>query len=278
MPRARRDRIGLLVLPALLGLAAIFLYPLATLIAQSFSGGLGIENYRRLLVTPVYVQVVQRTLLMSAATAAICLVIGYPIAYRLATASARGKAILMVVILLPFWTNLLVRTYGWMVMLNPKGVINQILLGLGLIKTPLPMVYNSTGVLIGMVQIMLPYMILPIAAVMSRLDPRLPQAARSLGASPTASFLWVYFPLTLPGVMAGVLLVFTISLGFFVIPAVLGGERDLMLAQLIEFNVNTSLNWGFAAALSTVLLVATLAIYMAGQRWFGLGSIWGATR
>ena len=127
-----------------------------------------------------------------------------------------------------------------------------------------------------MVQIMLPYMIFPVVAVMSRIDGRLVHAARSLGAGPIASFIWVYLPMTLPGLMAGALLVFTISLGFFVIPAILGGPRDLMLAQLIEFNVNNSLDWGFAGALSTVLLAVTVGVYLIAQRWFGLGSIWGA--
>src|SRR5262249_35424708 len=141
--------------------------------------------------------------------------------------------------------------------LNPRGMLNRLLLEAGLITSPLSLVYNLIGVLIGMVQIMLPYMVFPIAAVMSRIDRQLPNAARSLGAGPVRAFVHVYFPMTLPGVVAGVLLVFTISLGFFVIPAILGGPRDLLLAQLIEFNVNTSLDWGLASALSTALLAVT---------------------
>jgi putative spermidine/putrescine transport system permease protein len=178
-------------------------------------------------------------------------------------------------IFVPFWTNLLVRSYGWIILLNPEGMINSALRGLGLIEGRLELVYNQLGVLIGMSQIMLPYAILPIFAVMSRLDPRVMSAARSLGATPTQAFLKVYVPLTQPGIMAALLLVFTISLGFFVIPAILGGRTGVMLAQLIEFNINSSLNWGMASALSAVLLVVTLALLWAGDRWFGLGAIWG---
>jgi putative spermidine/putrescine transport system permease protein len=157
-------------------------------------------------------------------------------------------------------------------------MINEALMALGLIATPLELVYNTTGVLVGMSQIMLPYMILPLYAVMTRLDPRTTQAARSLGAGPVTTFLKVYFPLTLPGVMAGTLLVFTISLGFFVVPALLGGARGLVLAQLIEFNINGALNWGMASALSTALLVTTLVLYWIGDRFFNLGAIWGMQR
>jgi|KBSMisStaDraftv2_1062788.scaffolds.fasta_scaffold236155_2 putative spermidine/putrescine transport system permease protein len=268
--------IALLALPAMLFLAVLFFYPLGTLIAYSFSGSGPAANYQKILANPVYLQILQRTFTISVATTLICALIGYPLARQIVAASPRGRAILLAIILVPFWTNLLVRSYGWMIILNPKGAINQALLALGVIDAPLALVYNTTGVLIGMVQIMLPYMIFPIVAVMSRIDARLVIAARSLGASPLASFIFVYLPMTLPGLMAGALLVFTISLGFFVIPAILGGPRDLMLAQLIEFNINNTLNWGFAGALSTVLLVATVGVYLVAQRWFGLGSIWGA--
>src|SRR4051812_2058721 len=234
--------------------------------------------YQRLVAVSSYVQILLRTLMFSAATAAICLVAGYPVAYRLTTASPLGKAAILACVLLPFWTNLLVRSYGWILILNPKGIINTALVDTGVIQNPLELVYNATGVLIGMSQIMLPYMILPVYAVMTRLDPRVIHASRSLGAGPVLTFLKVYFPLTLPGVMAGVVLVFTISLGFFVIPALLGGARGLVLAQLIEFNINGALNWGMASALSTSLLAATLILYAIGDRWFNLGAIWGLQR
>ncbi len=280
-PAAERRALAtaLLLLPAVALLGAFFVYPLGKLISLSLLGpGEPVASYSRLVASSLYLQVLTRTLWVGAAVTALSLLIGYPLAHRLATASPRVKAVLLALILLPFWTNLLVRSYGWMILLNPKGVINQILMGIGATTAPISLVYNLVGVLVGMVQIMVPYMVFPIAAVMSRIDPQLPKAARSLGAGPLGSFLWVYLPMTLPGVMAGVLLVFTLSVGFFVIPAILGGPRDLMIAQLIEYNVNGSLNWGFASALSTVLLAATFALYLAAQRWFGLGALWGALR
>jgi putative spermidine/putrescine transport system permease protein len=235
-------------------------------------------SYRRIIEVPTYQWVLLRTLLFSAGTAAICLVLGYPVAYQMTRVGPLARTVILVCIFVPFWTNLLVRTYGWIIILNPKGVINSLLIEAGLISTPLELVYNTMGVLIGLSQVMLPYMILPLYAVMTRLDPRITHAARSLGATPLASFLKVYLPLTMPGVMAGILLVFTISLGFFIVPALLGGPRGLMLAQLIEFNINETLNWPMASALSTCLLAVTLALYWIGDRWFHLGSIWGVQK
>lgn len=265
-----------LAAPGLLLLAVFFLGPVLGLIWSSFGTKAGtFANYARIWQEPIYLQVLQRTMVMSAITALLCLVIGYPVAYRLATASPRGKAILLALIFVPFWTNLLVRSYGWLVMLNPRGVINTVLVDYGIVEQPLALVHNTTGALIGMTQIMLPYMILPLAAVMARIDPVYMRAARSLGARPAMVFLKVYLPLTLPGMMAGLVLVFTISLGFFVVPALLGGQREIFLAQLIEFNINMALNWGFAAALATLLLVSTLGLFWIGERWFKLGAIWG---
>ena len=161
-----------------------------------------------------------------------------------------------------------------MVLLNPQGIVNDLLLRAGLIGTPLKLIYNQLGVLIGMTQIMLPYMVLPLATIMGRLDPLLLAAARSMGAAPSSAFRRVILPLTLPGLLAGVVLVFASSLGFYVIPALLGGPRDMVVAQLIEFNINQTLNWGLASSLSAILLVATLALYALGDRFFGLSSFW----
>jgi putative spermidine/putrescine transport system permease protein len=273
----RRHGPGLLILPGGLFLAALFVWPVARLVATSFDDPAApFAHYERIFLETTYLKVVFRTLLLSAQTALLSLVLGYPLAYRLNRAGTIGKALILLCILIPFWTNLLVRSYGWIVLLNPQGVINGLLRQAGLIDGSLPLVYNTTGVLIGMTQIMLPYMVLPLAAVMSRIDPSIVNAARSLGASPVSAFTRVYFPLTLPGVLAGCLLVFMISLGFFVVPALLGGPRDILLAQLIEFNINNTLNWPFAAALSTVLLAATVALYWIGDRFFDLGRLWGA--
>jgi putative spermidine/putrescine transport system permease protein len=266
----------LLILPGFLLLAVLFAWPVAQLVATSFSDKLGaFVHYERIFTQPIYVNVITRTLFLSAATAILCAILGYPLAYQLTRSGPVGKALILLCILIPFWTNLLVRSYGWIILLNPQGIINEALRDAGLIDGSVQLVYNTTGVLIGMTQIMLPYMVLPLAAVMSRIDPAIMNAGRSLGASPAAAFLRIYLPLTLPGVLAGSLLVFMISLGFFVIPAVLGGPRNLLVAQLIEFNINQTLNWPFAAALSTVLLITTIVLYWIGDRFFDLGKLWG---
>jgi len=271
-----RFGVAALLAPGLVLIGVFFVLPITALLTLSFTtnGGAAV-NYGRFFSQPVYLQVLQRTLAMGAATALVCVLLGYPVAYRLANASARGRAVLLAFILVPFWTNLLVRAYGWLVLLNPNGIVNRYLIDWGVAAEPLSLVHNSTGALIGMVQIMLPYLILPLAATMMRVDPELLRAARSLGARPFAVFAKVYLPMTLPGVMAGIVLVFTLSLGFFVIPAILGGTRDIFLAQLIEFNINQSLNWGFAGTLSLMLVVSTLALFWAGDRWFGLRAVWG---
>lgn len=267
-------------MPGLLFLAGLYVYPLSTLVATSVQGegGLTLEHYARVWNVPAYTQVLFKTLWVSGAVTALCFLMGYPLAYAVARSRGVVRALLLVAILMPFWTNLLVRSYGWIATLHPNGLVNAILTGTGLVSEPLPLVFNTTGVLIGMSQIMLPYMTLPLAAVMGRMDDSLLLAARSLGASPLRTFVHVFFPLTLPGVFAGALLVFVLSIGFFVIPALLGGRRDILLAQLVHFNLTTTLNWGFAAALSTVLLVATLGIYVAANRWFRLGTLWGEAR
>lgn len=268
-----------LLAPALIILAVFLIWPVGELMSKSFLDPRGpMAFYGRLVHVPTYVMILLRTVLVSALTAFLCLLIGYPVAYRLTKVGPVGKAIILICVLLPFWTNLLVRSYGWIEFLNPNGILNSALKSLRLVSTPLELVYNTAGVLIGLTQIMLPYMILPLYAVMTRMDGRLPQAARSLGAGPVHTFVKVYFPLTFPGVMAGVLLIFTMSLGFFVIPALLGGDKGLMIAQLIEFNINGTLNWGMASALSTTLLATTLLLYWIGDRWFNLGAIWGVEK
>jgi ABC-type spermidine/putrescine transport system permease subunit I len=273
----RRHGPALLILPGFLLLAVLFVLPVGQLVATSFSDHAGaFVHYRRILAEPAYLRVVFRTLSLGAETALACLILGYPLAYQLNRVRPLARTLILFSVLIPFWTNLLVRSYGWIVLLNPQGIINGLLRQFGLIDGALPLVYNGTGVLIGMTQIMLPYMVLPLAAVMSQIDPALMHAARSCGASPVTAFRRVYVPLSLPGALGGCVLVFMISLGFFVVPAMLGGPRDMLLAQLIEFNINSTLNWPFAAALSTVLLFSTLLLYGIGDRFLGLNKLWGA--
>jgi putative spermidine/putrescine transport system permease protein len=255
----------LVVAPALLFLAFLYLLPMAMLLSQSVAGG-SLANYEKALTDGLYVRVLLDTLLIAAYVSAICLVLGYPVAYLLAVTPGRWAAIGLAFVLLPFWTSILVRTYGWMVLLGRNGIINRALLDSGLVSAPLPLLNNMTGVLIGMVHVLLPYMIFPLYAVMRRMDPALAAAAEGLGAPGWQVFRRIYFPLTLPGVLAGVTLVYVLSIGFFITPALLGGGKVAMMAVLIEHQVRTFLNWGFASALSAVLLVATLLVYVLLRR------------
>jgi ABC-type spermidine/putrescine transport system permease subunit I len=274
-------RRGLMGLPELLIVAALLLYPLALLVETSFrtkTGEFGLDQYVRIATTPVYGLVLWKTAWVAALVTLIDFLIGYPFAVALSRARGWWRGLLLIAIMMPFWTNLLVRAYGWIVVLHPNGLVNTLLMGLGLVSEPLDLVQNTTGVLIGMVQIMLPYMVLPISAQIEKLDLRLLLAARSLGASTPRTFIHVYFPMTLPGVFAGALVVLVLSLGFFVIPALLGGRRDVLIAQLIDFNLTKVLNWEFAAALGTILLVATMGLFLAAQRWFRLDQLWTEAR
>ena len=279
--RRRLARRGLLGAPALVFIATFLLYPLALLVETSFhakTGEWSLEQYVRIATTPLYSLILWKTAWVAGVVTLLDLLVGYPFAVALTQARGRWRFVLLAAVLMPFWTNLLVRTYGWIVVLHPNGLVNTLLMELGVLGEPLELVQNTVGVLIGMTQIMLPFMVLPIAAQIDRMDRRLLQAARSLGASAPRTFIHVYFPLTLPGVFAGCLFTLVLSFGFFVIPALLGGRRDVLIAQLIDFNLTKVLNWEFAAALGTILLVATMGLFLAAQRWFGLRSLWTEAR
>jgi ABC-type spermidine/putrescine transport system permease subunit I len=267
----RRHRASLLLLlaaaPALLFLLVFYLLPMALLLSQSFEDGT-LAAYRKALTDGLYVGVLLDTMRIAAYVSAACLLLGYPLAYFLASAPSPWPTIGIVFVLLPFWTSILVRTYGWMVLLGRNGIVNRVLLETGLIAAPLPLLNNLAGVLVGMVHVLLPYMVFPLYAVMRRVDPGLLAAAEGLGAPGWQIFRRVYFPLTLPGVLAGVTLVYILSIGFFITPALLGGGRVIMIAVLIETQVRQFLNWGFAAALSAVLLAATLLVYLVLRRLF----------
>jgi putative spermidine/putrescine transport system permease protein len=198
---------------------------------------------------------------ISGATTFFALILGYPFAYTLANASAGTRRLLIFVVLVPFWTSLLVRTFSWMVLLQPQGLINAMLASIGLVREPLELIFNRTGLLIGMVQVQLPFVVFPLYSVMAKIDPAYVKAASSLGASPVVSFWRVYLPLSMPGVLTGGLLVFVTSLGYFITPALLGGLRDVMVAQLIYEQVADVGTWGVPAALSIVLIAGTLALF-----------------
>lgn len=221
----------------------------------------------------VYLDNLQRTLWIALVVALSCIVLGYPVAYMIATAPRRLAKILIILVLLPFWTSLLVRTAAWVIVLQKAGIVNDALIGLGLVEEPLALIFNRTGVYIAMVHILLPFMILPLYSVMKGIPSDHVRAATSLGATPRAAFLSVYFPQTLPGLAAGCLLVYVIALGFYITPMLIGGGSDQMLAYLIaEYATNTA-NWGLAGALAILLLACIGVLYPLYQRFAGAGGM-----
>ena len=208
----------------------------------------------------VFVGVFLRTFQIALVVTVITLLLAYPLAHLLTSVPDRIGNLLLIVVLLPFWTSVLVRTTAWVVLLQREGLINSMLRWLGIISQPVQLIYNRTGVYIAMIYVLLPFMILPIYGVMRTLSPTSMRAALSLGAHPWVAFRRIYLPQTLPGVSAGCLLVFILAIGFYTTPALVGGARDQMISYFILFYTNQTLNWGMAAALSIVLLAATLAL------------------
>ncbi|MFT3848772.1 MAG: ABC transporter permease [Propionivibrio sp.] len=217
----------------------------------------------------IYVNVLRRTFVMSAIVTACCLLLGFPLAYLMATQPPRIANVLMIFVVLPFWTSILVRVAAWLVLLQSEGLVNKALMAIGITDHPLQLVFNSTGVYIAMVHILLPFMILPLYSVMKGISPTYLRAALSLGCPPWRSFWKVYFPLALPGVGAGGLLVFILSMGYYITPALLGSPKEQMASYFVAFYTNQTINWGMAAALSAILFVATLVLYMVYTRLVG---------
>jgi putative spermidine/putrescine transport system permease protein len=221
----------------------------------------------------LYLDVFARTLWVGVLVTLLSLAIGYPLAYWLSHLPNKTSNLLLVLVLLPFWTSLLVRTTAWIVLLEKEGVVNSLLLALGIIKTPLVLVYNRVGVVVAMTHILAPFMILPLVSVMRQISPTYVRAARSLGASPITAFWRVYLPQSLPGVSAGVLLVFILLLGFYITPALVGGAGDQMMSYFIADHLTRSLNWGLAAALGGLLLAGVLALYAIYERCVGVSNV-----
>ncbi|MGB5215839.1 MAG: ABC transporter permease [Anderseniella sp.] len=277
---AARERWVLLGLsaPALVLVLVVMVLPVGWLFYLSFIGSDGtvsMENYARMLESKSYSRIFVTTFKVSLLTTAICIAIGYPLAYFLSQLPARAANICMLAVLLPFWTSLLVRTYAWLVLLQRKGLINNWGIEAGLWSEPLALVHNLTGTLIGMVHIMLPFLVLPLYSSMKAIDPDYLKAASNLGARPAQSFWQVFFPLSLPGLFAGSLIVFVLCLGFFVTPAVLGGGKVIMVSNQITNNIELFFNWGAASALGVVLLVVTLAILYVASKLLPLNNVLG---
>ena len=214
----------------------------------------------------VFGSILLRTFNISAVVTIACLLLGYPLAYWLSTLPARRANLLLILVLVPFWTSMLVRVAAWIVLLQREGLVNKTLASLHLIAEPLTLLFNRTGVIISMAHILLPFMILPLYSVMTSVPPTYLRAAVSLGSPPLAAFFRVYVPQTWPGIGAGGLLVFILSIGYYVTPALLGGPTDQMISYYVAQYVNVDVNWGLAAALGTVLLAATLLLYAVYRR------------
>jgi ABC-type spermidine/putrescine transport system permease subunit I len=274
----RRERLTFLGLsmPAVLAILIVVFLPIFWLSSLSFynaAGELSTENYARIFESALYRRTFVVTFQISIAVTVICILLGYPLCYLLTKVKDRTAAILMIFVLVPFWTSVLVRTYAWLVLLQRNGIINSSLMSLGIIEEPLQLAHNLTGSIIGMVHIMLPFLILPLYATMRNIDTDLVRAAVGLGSSPLGAFWRVFFPMSLPGLFAGIVLVFILSLGFFVTPALLGGGRVQMLAQRIESTITIYSNWGAASALGVVLLLLALVMIWLMNRVFGLDKL-----
>jgi spermidine/putrescine transport system permease protein len=262
-----------LVAPAWLWMTLFFLCPVLLVLVYSFLsrgdyGGVTLPltaaSYRR-FVDPLYLTILARTAWMAALTTGLCLVLGYPVAYYITFHGGRRKHLLLFLVVLPFWTSFLVRTYAWIFLLRDTGLINTVLVRLGLIDTPLPLLYNDGAVLVGLVYGFLPLMILPLYASLERLDRTLLEAAADLGASPLERLWRVTVPLTRPGIYSGSILVFISALGAYITPDLLGGGKSILIGTLVQNQFTTGRDWPFGAAISLLLMV----LVVAGLRWYG---------
>ena len=266
------------ILPAILFLGFFFIYPVALLLGLSLvdrSGTLGLEHYTHLFEKAVYMKVLLITLKIASWTTVFAILAGYPIAYLLSTVKNNTRNSLVILVLMPFWTSFLVRTFAWIVLLGRHGALNELLLALGIVDAPVRIIFNFTGVMIGMVHALMPLCVLTMMAVMENIDRNLVSAASTLGARGGQAFWRVYFPLSLPGVAAGGMLVFITALGFFITPALLGGARETMIVQVIIFQIHEVLNWGFAGAIAMLLLVSVLVIFFLYDQLLGLSTLSG---
>ena len=220
----------------------------------------------------IYVPLLTRTLAISLGITALCLVLGYPIAYLIAQAPPGRANLLLLLVLVPFWTSLLVRTTSWIVLLQSQGVVNDVLVAIGLIGDDerLAMIYNMTGTVVAMTHVLLPFMVLPLYSIMRTIPPQYMRAAEALGASFPQAFFRVYWPQTLPGVSAGSLLVFILAIGYYITPALVGGRTGQLISNMIAYHMQQSLNWGLAAALGGILLVCVIALYFLYDRIVGV--------
>jgi putative spermidine/putrescine transport system permease protein len=265
VPRRTRRRVldqwALVALPTVAMLLVVFVLPMATIVWRGFTlpePGLG--NFGEILSNATYRTVLLNTLQMAGLTTIFCVLLGYPYAYLMVRVGDGVRMILLLCAVVPFWTSLLVRSFAWILLLQDTGLVNEALIGSGIVDSPVSLIRTMPGVVIGMVHILLPYYVLPMYAQMRKIDQSLMTAAESLGAPPRRAFWKVFAPLSLPGVISGATLVFLLALGFYVTPALLGSGSTLVIGELIVQQVSGVLNWGVGSALAVTLLVLTLAL------------------
>lgn len=261
-----------LALPLILLLGLAFLLPVVKLlIGSAFTPAPTAEHYLRIAQEPLFLRILLRTVQTAAIVTILAIVLGYPVALVMSRLDGRAAMLVAACVLIPLWTSVLVRSYAWIVLLQRTGVVNNALMSWGLIDQPLRLIYTDGAVIIAMTHVLMPYMILPIFAALRSIPPELDRAARNLGAGPWRSFVAVTLPLSLPGIYAGCIMVFILSLGFYVTPALVGGPQNLTIATLIGQQVTELLNWPFAGALAGVLLAVTLGIVGLFRRFLNFG-------
>ncbi|MCC7045922.1 MAG: ABC transporter permease [Alphaproteobacteria bacterium] len=265
----------LLLAPATLALVILFVLPIGYVLMLSITDpSVSLAHYRRIFSVPLYTRVLFNTFTTALTVTGACLLLGYPVAYVMARRNDWVSTALLICVAVCFWTGFIVRTYAWLVILGNKGPVVAVYQALGM-GAPPRLLFTTFSSILGMVHILLPYMVLALYSVMKKIDPNLLRASASLGARPAASFRAVYLPLTLPGVVNGGILVFTICLGFFITPILLGTPKDMMISQLINQQIEELLAWGFASAVAVVLLVATSIVLAIYNRFAGLDRLWG---
>jgi putative spermidine/putrescine transport system permease protein len=269
---------ALLLAPCLVWISFFFLLPLGLMVWNSFaSAGYSFAAYGALFTSPLYTKVMMTTVKMATIATVITLVLAYPMAYALTVSAGKLRALILVFVFIPYWVDIIVRTFSWLILLGDHGLINKLLRALGIIRVPLQLLYNPFSVLVAMVQILLPLTTVILFGAMLRIDRTLVSAAKIHGASSWQAFRSVFFPLSLPGVYGAALLVFVLSFGFYVTPALLGSPRETMIAQTIVLEATELMDWQQASAAGAVLLVITTLIAAIYNRYFSLDRLWGGS-
>ncbi|WP_237213124.1 ABC transporter permease [Falsiroseomonas oryziterrae] len=277
MAAQRQGGWWLLILPAFLLMTAFYVTPILQVLAISFTEPQpGLQNYERLFTSESVQRVIVTTLRICTITTVLALLLGYVLSYKIALADERARRWWILAVLVPLWISVLVRAFAWVTLLRRQGLVNETLMGAGLIQEPLALVWNEFGIIVGMVHYMVPYAVLPMLASMREIDPRLLAAARGLGAPRGTVFFRVFLPLSLPGLIAAGVLVFIFSLGFYITPAILGGGKTLMVAEWIGLQILDLIRWGLGTMMATMLVVTILVTLAIFSRVVNLRRVFGS--